>query len=478
MPDTAELFSADFGKNRDRLHERLRVNRSFDMISRTVRMEDRQAQLYFIDGMMQDDTLNKILELLMKVTEQQLAGLDSARHFADRMVPYGEVDVTDSVEDFVTFVLSGTVGMLLEGCREAILIDVRACPVRPLVEPENDRVLRGAREGFVEALVNNTALLRRRLRDPQLTMELIQVGGRSHTDIVLCYFADRADPKLLERMRGKLRGIKINTLTMGVESLIECAAPRQWWNPFPRVRSTERPDCAAASVAEGQIVLLMDHCPAALILPTGIFDFLQNTNDFCFLPITGTYLRWLRLLVSILTTVLTPLWYFLVKNPEIIPESLHYVRVRVHEPIEMPILAQFLIIELVIGALKLASLNTPSSLSNSFSVIGALVLGEFAIKAELMVPETVLFMAFVAVANFAQPSYELGYALTFSRVLLLILCALFNGWGLLAGGLLILIAISCTKTLSGNCYWYPLIPFNGKALKSLFLRETIRWENS
>ncbi|MDR3314735.1 MAG: spore germination protein [Oscillospiraceae bacterium] len=471
-----ETFTADFAANRSLMLEKLRVNRSFDLISRTVQMENHQAQLYFIDGMVKDDTLNKILELLMKVTPEQIEGLDSARAFADRIVPYGETNVVDNVNDFLTFVLSGVVGMLLEGCSEAILIDVRTYPARPVMEPENDRVLRGAREGFVETLVSNTAMLRRRLRDPQLTMELIQVGERSHTDVVLCYLADRADQKLLERLRTKLRSVKINTLTMGLESLIECTVPGQWWNPFPRARSTERPDCAAAGVAEGQVILLMDNCPAGLILPTGVFDFLQDTNDFCFLPVTGIYLRWLRLLVSILTTVLTPAWYFCMKNPDILPPFLNFIKV--HEPIAMPILAQFLIIELVVGALKLASLNTPSALSNSFSVIGALVLGDFAIRAELMVPETVLFMAFVTVANFAQPSYELGYALTFARVLLLIACALFNLWGLLAAGVLILVAISCTKPLSGNCYWYPLLPFNGKALKSLFLRRPIMWENS
>ncbi|MDR2524870.1 MAG: spore germination protein [Oscillospiraceae bacterium] len=473
---TKEIFGADFTKNRELLHEKLQVNGSFDLLSRTVDMEGRRAQLYFVDGMVLDDTLAKILELLMKVSGKQLAGLETARAFADRIVPYGETDVTDDVADFMTFVLSGAVGMLVEGCKEAILIDVRSYPARPVMEPENDRVLRGPREGFVEILVKNTALLRRRLRDPALAMELIQAGERSHTDFVLCYLRGKADEKLLERLRGKLRAISANTLTMGLESLIEATTPRRWWNPFPRARCTERPDCAAASVAEGQIILLMDNCPAALILPTGIFDFLQDTNDYCFLPITGTYLRWLRLLVSALTVLLTPLWYFFMQHAELLPEWAKSFTI--HEPIAMPLLPQLLVIELAIGALKLASLNTPAALSNSFAVIGSLVLGEFAVRAELMAPEAVLVMAFVAVSNFAQPSYELGYALAFSRVLLLVLCALFGVWGLLGGVACILLAISCTKTLAGNCYWYPLIPFNGKALRRLFFRVPLHKENS
>jgi stage V sporulation protein AF len=470
------LLCPDFECNRAQLQELLRVERSFDLLTRAVRMNGKQAQLYYVDGMIADDTLNKILDLLLKVPADSLAQVHTARDFAEHCVPYGEVDVTGDDQDFITFVLSGCVGVILEGLAEALLIDVRSFPSRPVMEPENDRVLRGPREGFVETLRNNTAMIRRHIRDPKLTMELIQAGERSHTDLVLCYLEDRVDHKLLERLRHKLRSVRVNTMTMGLESLTEATTRGQWWNPFPRSRCTERPDCAAASVAEGQIVLLMDNTPAVMILPTGIFDFLQDTNDYCFLPVTGACLRWLRLLVSVLTTVLTPLWYFSLHHPDALPDWLEFLKI--HKQIDMPLLLQFLLIELVIGALKLASLNTPSALSNSFAVIGALVLGEFAVQSELMLPETVLVMAFVAIANFAQPSFELGYALTFARVILLVLTALLGLWGLLGGLALLLLAISLTKTVSGTCYWYPLIPFNGTALARLFLRHPLRKDNS
>lgn len=470
------MFSKVFEQNHRRMDELLRVERSFDTLTRGLRMNGKQAQLYFIDGMIQDDTLNKILDMLLQIPSDAFSQLHSAREFADHVVPYGETDVVSDENDFVTFVLSGCVGLLLEGYNEAILIDVRAYPSRPVMEPENDRVLRGPREGFVETLVHNTAMVRRRLRDPGMTVELIQVGTRSHSDVVLCYLEDKADPALVARMRERLKAIQINTLTMGLESLTECLTRGQWWNPFPRVRYTERPDTAAASIAEGQIVLLMDNYPAGMILPTGIFDFLQDTNDYSFLPVVGTYLRWLRLMVSVLTTALIPVWYFFYTNPQWLPDSLRFIKDP--EPIAMPLLLQFLLIELVIAALKMASLNTPSALSGSFAVVGALVLGEFAVRAELMVPETVLIMAFVALANFAQPSYELGYALTFTRILLLILTALFNQWGLLAGFVLMLLTITFTKTVAGTSYWYPLFPFNAKALGRLFFRVPIKRDNS
>jgi len=469
------MFSKDFEKNRSAMRELLRVDSSFDMLTRAVLMNGKRAEIYFVDGMVKDESLEKILGLLLQLPAGALEK-GSAEDFAARAVPYGETDVVGDPADFATFVLSGCVGLLLEGYDQAVLIDVREYPTRPVMEPENDRVLRGPREGFVESLLVNTAMVRRHIRDPRLTMELIQAGGRSHTDVVLCYLEDRADQKMLDRLRNKLRNIKVNTLTMGLQSLTECMTRGQWWNPFPRARYTERPDTSAASVAEGQILLLMDNTPAGMILPTGILDFLQDTNDYCFLPVTGTYLRWLRLLVSVAATGLTPLWYLFVTHPDTLPEWLR--NIKIHEPIAMPVLAQLLLIEAVVGTLKLASLNTPPALSGSFAVIGALVLGEFAVRSELMVPEAVLLMAFVAVANFAQPSYELGYALMFARIAVLLLAALLGWWGLLAGAALLLAVISCTKTIAGTSYWYPLIPFNGGALARLFFRRSISKDNS
>ena len=468
------MFTHDFTRNRDLLAGELRVGRSFDLCTRAVRLKNRQLQIYFIDGMIREEILNKILEILLQLKDFE--GIDSARAFSERAVSFGETDITGDEKAFVTSVLSGCLGVLLEGFNEALLIDARTYPGRAITEPENDRVLRGAREGFVETLISNTAMVRRHIRDPRLTVEQLRVGDRSKTDIVLCYLEDRADPKLLEKLRDNLKRVQINTLTMGVESLTECMRRRQWWNPFPRTRTTERPDSAAACIAEGQVVLLMDNSPVAMILPTGIFDFLQDTNDYCFLPVTGTYLRWMRLIVSVLTTLLTPAWLLLTMYPHILPIKLDYLKI--HEQVELPILLQFLLIELVIAALKMASQNTPSSLSGSFAVIGALVLGDFAVRSKLMVPEVLLLMSFVAVANFAQPNYELGYALTFARVFLLVLSAIFGIWGAVAGLVLLLFTISVTKTLAGNSYWYPLIPFNPKALGRLFFRMPIDQDNS
>ena len=263
---------------------------------------------------------------------------------------------------------------------------------------------------------------------------------------------------------------------MSQESVIECLVRKQKWNPFPKVRYTERPDAASASIAEGSIILFVDNSPAAMIVPTGFFDFLQDTNDYYFPPCVGTYLRFVRGLIFGLALLLAPVWFLLIKNPDYIPEWLNFIKIK--EYYSMPIIAQLLIIEVVIDALKLASLNTPNALSNSFSVIGALVLGDLAVSAELFSSEVVLIMAFVAIANFAQPSFELGYAFKLSRVFIVVVTAIFNLWGFIAGLVIVMLVIAFTVTVTGRGYLHPLIPFNAKAISRLIIRQSISKDNT
>ena len=210
-----------------------------------------------------------------------------------------------------------------------------------------------------------------------------------------------------------------------------------------------------------------------MIFPTGIFDFIQDINDFYFAPVIGSLLRFIRMIVFSLSMVFIPIWYLLIQYEEILPEALKFMLIE--EKNSVPIIVQLLIVEFVIDTLRLASVNTPSALSSSFSVVGALVLGEFAVRSGWFVAEVVLFMAFVAISNFTQPSYELGYAIKISRTVILILTALFKIWGFIAGLVLVLLVISFTKTISGYTYLYPLIPFNGKAIKSLLFRHQIKF---
>ncbi|MDE7221322.1 MAG: spore germination protein, partial [Oscillospiraceae bacterium] len=342
--------------------------------------------------------------------------------------------------------------------------------------PSDGKLLMGSNDRFVETLVQNTALLRRRIRDPHLTLESHKVGGRSQTDVVIAYMNNQVNQKDLEELRKKLDAIQVGSIAMSQESVAEAIVKPQWYNPFPKVRYTERPDAATACIMEGDIILLVDNSPSVMLMPTSLFDFMEEANDYYFPPLVGTYLRWLRVIVMLLALLITPVWYLLVKDPAQVPEALSFIIPE--EPGSVPLLVQLLLLDFVVDLLKLASLNTPDALSNSFSMLGALILGDFAVQARWMVPEVLVYMAFVAIANFAQPSFELGYALKLTRMVFLILVALFDVWGLVGGIIGWIILLASTKPILGRGYLYPICPFDGKALGRLLIRQPISKKNT
>ena len=463
-------LTSSYGENIRILDDIFNVRDNFDLIKKTLKIGRDELTLYYVDGLIKDSELSKMMTHFFSLKSLSVGSGTSALKFIETNLPYVEADVTDKIDFIVQMVLSGATVMLGSTFGEsAILIDSRTYPARQTGEPEGDKVMRGARDGFVETLIFNTALIRRRIRNPKLIMKYLTVGESSRTDIVVCYMEGRADKKYVETLIMKLESIKVDSLTLGHESLAECLIRRKWYNPFPKIRYTERPDSAAAQLLEGSVIILCDNSPEAMVLPTSIFDFMQETNDFYFSPLTGTYIRLVRHLVFWLTLFLIPTWLLLIKNPESVPLWLSFVLPQ--ETGKIPIVAQILIAEFIIDGLKMASLNTPNMLSNSLSVVGGLILGDFAVSIGWLIPEVILYMAFVAIANFTQRSYELGYAFKFLRILLTVLTALFNYWGFFAGCVISLILIATNKTVcSGRSYLYPLIPFNGRALLSLFVR--------
>ena len=478
-PSIPAALSENYRENVAMMDNILRVKENFDVIKKVLHIGPDHVTLYYVDGFVKDTIMQKImmhflsqkgLDFPPEEGEATFAPTTPAHRFMDHALPYIETDVTDKVPLMVQMVLSGATLMLGStfGC-EGIIIDARTYPARETGEPEGDKVMRGARDGFVETLIFNTALIRRRVREPSLTMTYLTVGKSSKTDIVLCYMGDRANLDYVAKLKKRFESVDTDALSMGHESLAEVLIKSRWYNPFPKIRYTERPDTAAAQLLEGSVLVLCDNSPEAMILPTSIFDFMQETNDFYFPPLTGTYIRVVRHAVFWLTLFLIPTWYLLVMNADWLPAWLSFIVPQ--EKGRIPIVAQLLLTEFVIDGLRMASLNTPNMLSNSLSVVGGLILGDFAVDIGWLIPEVILYMAFVAIANFTQRSYELGYAFKFMRMGLLILTAAFNVWGYVGGVILVVVLIATNTTVNGTrSYLYPLIPFDGRALKSLFFR--------
>ena len=447
MADKTKVFSKR-DKNVDYMNQMLPVEDSFDIVQRDIQIGGKDATFYFIDGFTKDESMLKIIDSFFNIKEEDMP--KDAAAFATTCIPYVEVDVIGDFDQIFRNLLSGVTCLFIDGYQACLAIDCRTYPARSVDEPDKDKSLRGSRDGFVETIVFNTALMRRRIRDRHLVMKMLEVGESSRTDVALCYMDDRVDQELLKNLNYRIRDIKVDDLRMNQQSLAECLFKRKWYNPFPKFKFTERPDTAAACLLEGKVVILVDNSPSAMILPTSILDIIEEANDYYFPTLTGMYLKISRALITFLTIFLTPVFLLFMQNLSWLPKIFAFVAVK--DTVNIPLIFQLLMLEVAIDGLRLAALNTPSMLSTPLSVIAGLVMGEFSVKSGWFNAEVMLYMAFVAVANYTQPNFELGYALKFMRLELLVLTAVFNWIGFLAGTVIVICSICFNKTLSGRSY--------------------------
>ncbi len=466
------LISSDLNKNVQMIREALSIGKSFDTLERIFTVHDRTFYLYFLDGFAKDTNLEYVRRDMSNAEKEIYETSKSAKELAEKTLSSIEISIDNNMDNLVTAVLSGQAILLGPNFSDAIVIDLRTYPARGTEEPEKEKVLRGSHDGFVETLVSNTALIRRRIRDPHLVFDMNSIGSMSKTDVVIGYMDNQVDKTALYKVKEAIKKLDVSALTMGDQSLVEAIHSYSSYNPFPKARYTERPDVAAAHIMEGKIVILVDNTPTALILPTNIFDFMQSIDDYYMPVITGNYLRFVRYLVFITNLLISPLFVLITDHPEwVIGSSAEFLLP--DKSYTIPIFLQFLILEVALDGLNLASLNTPNSLGTSLSIIGGLILSDFAIDTGWFIPHTILYTAVIALSSFTQTSIELTYAFKFSRILLILSTGFFGALGFTIALIIIFIVMVCTKTFTGHPYLYPLIPFNGPALWHLLFRTRI-----
>lgn len=458
-------FSRDVNENMALFEKSVRVDYNFDILKRKIIMGGKQAGFYFIDGFVQEDMVEKLMQFFYSLKSENLKDIDT---FLEEGMPYTEVEKNSVLIDVIKSFLSGMTVLYIDGFDECILIDCRTYPMRSVTEPWKDRVLRGARDGFVETIVHNAALLRRRVRDTRLSLEMFQVGECSKSDVAVCYISDKADMELVDDIKKRIKSIAVDALTMNLESLAECLFEHKWIDPFPKFKYSERPDTAAAAILDGNVVIMVDNSPAVMIIPTSVFDMIEEPDDYNFAPVIGTYLRWSRFVFTMVCMFLTPVWLLLLNNPQWIPDWLDFVTIS--DDITVPVIFQLLILEMSVDGLKMAAVNTPSLLSTPLSVVAGIVVGEYAVSSGWFNPESMLYMAVVTVGTYSQASFEMGYAMKFLRIIELILTQLFGLWGFIIGIIIVICTIAFNKTISGRSYIYPLIPWDWEQLKRRVFR--------
>lgn len=506
----------------------LPLGESFDLLERKLRIGGRRASVFFVDGLHDSEKSLMLFKYLLAVPEEAMEGIRDSQEFLERNLPFMEAEVieppnsvaacsaeessasaesssagapcdshrTDAApnglygscraayREVLPKLYAGLIPLAVEGLDKLIIMDVRRYPARAVEEPEKEKTLRGAKDGFTETLMSNIGLIRRRIRDNSLIFKAYNIGSVSKSDVALAYMKDRADKKLVKKMEKTLekwtrqertqemRSATGSALTVSDQSLLEkllrAFNAGSGINPFPKVRYSQRPDVIAAHINEGKLAILVDNSPTVMLIPTSVFEFFQDVDDYYFPLLTGNYFRFIKLLNFFLILFLMPVYYLMAEYDEFTPRVLSFFVPA--EDFAIPIFWQFILLEIAVDGLKLASLNTPSSLGASLSVIGALILGEFSIESGWFIPQTILCMAVVALAAFTQPSIEFSYAMKFCRIILLVGAYLFGAAGLGAAAIIVIMIMASTKTLTGRGYLYPLIPFDGKILKRLIFR--------
>lgn len=465
-------ISSNLDENVKVMNELLGIEKSFDVIYRKLRYGDKEFALYFVDGFAKDDIMNQIMMYLGFISRSDIVP-NTIKHLLETHIGYLEVDTGDEYYSIATQVLSGPLALFVDGEKEAILIDARTYPARGPQEPDVERVVRGPRDGFVETLIFNTALTRRRLRDPSLRMEYLQVGKRSKTDIAISYIEDIANPDLVELLKNKIKKMDIDGLPMGEKTLEEYLFLNHW-NPYPMVRYTERPDVATVHLLEGHVLLYVDTSPSVMITPTTLFHHVQHAEEYRHKPIIGAFLRFVRLIAMLLSVLLPPLWYIFVKYHDLFPEAIQFLTP--NKSGDIPLFWQFILVELGISILRMAAIHTPSPLATALGLISAIILGEMAVSVGLFTKEVILYVAIATIGQFATPSYELSLANRIIRVFFITTIYTFGLWGFIVGIILWFLLLAFSKSLDTPYLW-PLIPFNGRALKDIILRQPMPYKN-
>ncbi|PWW05612.1 stage V sporulation protein AF [Paenibacillus cellulosilyticus] len=446
---------------------------SFDIVVREMTLGDKRTALFFYNGLVKDTVLTDVLTRLTYLQPDTIS-TNALHDFLHYYVPAVQVKAIDEWDDMLLEVMSGASAFYIDGENKAIIIDAKAFPSRGPEEPSLERVVRGARDGFVETLMVNVSLVRRRLRDPMLRYEIVRVGQRTQTDVCIAYVEDITDPELIESIRDKIQQVKLDGLPLADKQLEE-ATVKRGWNPYPLVRYSERPDVVAAHLLEGNVAVFVDTSPSVMLLPTTFFDLVQHAEENRQTPFMGTYLRWVRFIGIMASLFLLPIWFLFVLEPGLKPVALEFIGPT--KTGKIPMVIQFLLAELGVDLLRMAAVHTPTPLATAMSLIAAIMIGDIAVSTGLFINEVILYMAVAAVGMFATPSYELGLANRIVRILLIVCVAVFKVPGFVIATTLVLLTLAMERSFN-RPYMWPFIPFDLKAMINIIVRPPVLYNRT
>lgn len=452
IDEAQQFIEQQFGKNE-----------SFDVGIEHLFVKDLPVLCVYISGLVDGETLARVLSGAPPNDDSEDIEDDNA-YFEKHFNFHGRRQQTER-KGLLISILSGQIAFITQH-GYVFVAELRNYPGRGPEEPDNEKVIRGSRDGFTENVNNNTALIRRRIRSTELRFEMHKISTSGQTDVVITYLKDIANEEHLEWLRQRMGQIKHDGLTMADKSLEEWLFKQQF-HPVPFVRYTERPDIAAAHILEGHIAILVDTSPSVILVPISLFHLLQHAEEYRQAPLIGSGVRLLRYFGTVMSLLLLPFWYLFATSPELLPDALSFLGVK--EQSSIPLLLQIFIADLGIEFLRMAAIHTPTPLSTAMGLVAGIIIGQIAIDVGLFTPEIVLYSAITAIFTFSIPSYELSVSVKIFRILILLATGLADENGLFIAMLLTFYYLCSLKPMNVPYMW-PLVPFFPQAFLRVFIR--------
>ncbi|PIC57997.1 spore germination protein [Sporosarcina sp. P12(2017)] len=444
------------------------LGESSDIVIREIRIGKGgsiKAGIFYTDGLTDTPALqNFIMESLMldiqgtelekKLTPEQ----DLLTALKDFAMTVGEIKDVTNFDDLFTSLLSGDTILLVDGYSEGLVIGNKHWIERGVTEPMSQTVVRGPREGFTENLRVNTALIRRKLKDPSLWMESRVIGTRTKTNVAIMYINGVANDKIVNEVRLRLDRIDIDGIleSGNIEGFIEDSS----YSPFPTVYNTERPDTVAAALLEGRIAILVDGTPFVLIVPALFVQFFQSPEDYYVHTGIGSLIRALRFLAFVIA-LLAPAFFIAITTfqQSMLPPALLISLTAQREGVPFPAFIEAVIMEITFEILREAGIRMPRTIGSAMSIVGAFVIGTAAVEAGIISAAMVIVVSITAISSFVSPTYNLAISVRILRFGFMALAASFGLYGI-AIGLIALILHLCSLRSFGVPYMSPIAPFN------------------
>ncbi len=455
---------------------------SDDLVIRPIRYPKSTrtaAAVVYIDGL---SDAAAISNYIFDVLSGSLAGPDfalgrelglSLEQLTEELaVGLGSIDSVSNYAGIYRHMLSGEALILIDGAQYAFRVDIRDWKSRDVSESTNQTSIRGPRESFTETLRVNTSLLRRKIKDPRMWLETVEIGRMTKTAVTIAYVRGLAKPSVLDNVRSRLSAIDIDgVLDSGyLEELIEDAK----LSLFPTVYNSELPDDVAAQMLEGKVAILVDGTPNALIVPTGLSVFFQSTEDYYQRSFYASLLRLLRFL-TVFISLLFPSLYIAITtfHREMLPASLLFSLAAQREGVPFPAFVEALVMEVTFEILREAGLRMPRAIGQAVSVVGTLVIGQAAVEAGIVSAAMVIVVSITAISTFTLPAYSMSIPIRILRFVFMAAAASFGLFGIILG-LFILLLHLCSLRSFGEPFMAPFSPYRSTEMEDALLRLP-RW---